>query len=420
MSSSVVGYWVGDSLGRVLGPLQLQAFRDLIASGRLKTAVRASRDGANWVALQDLPEVRDLFTAAPTPTLENQQAERLRNQLRGLLHLPPHEVFGLKPQASLDEFRLAFFRMAKRFSPEHLSPDLHPELRKVSVEIFDFLSRRIREAETLFLQGALHPPAPPPPRLDMAGALPAAPLPLSGTAVPARPQAAAIPPTPVPGSLTRPVAASIPPTPVPGTMTRPVAASIPPTPVPGTMTRPVAASIPPTPAPGSMTRPGVPSAPPRPPPVMTPTAARPVTPPAPAPAPTPPPPAPVRRPIAAPAPSYSSAEFVGLERRSDDRLHADVKVTMKNTGIFTDHRIINLSSGGLFIGTDRPLRLGTQVELTLRFEDPERVMTLRSSVIWENSLDDGKNPKGYGLRLSALRAEERDFIQQYVRRTKKP
>nr|WP_242544311.1 TIGR02266 family protein [Corallococcus sp. NCSPR001] len=412
-----------------MGPLQLQAFRDLISSGRLKTAVRASRDGTNWIALQDLPEVRDLFaTAAPTPSLETQQAERLRNQLRGLLHLPPHEVFGLKPQASLDEFRLAFFRMAKRFSPEHLSPDLHPELRKVSVEIFDFLSRRIREAETLFLQGALHPPAPPPPRLDMAGAQPAAPLPLSGTAVPARPPpvmtpqaarpvAASIPPTPVPGSLTRPVAASIPPTPAPGSLTRPQAATIQPTPAPGSLTRPVAASIPPTPAPGSMTRPGVPAAPPRPPPVMTPTT-RPVTPPPPAPA--PPPPAPVRRPMAAPAPSYSSAEFVGLERRSDDRLHADVKVSMKNTGIFTDHRIINLSSGGLFIGTDRPLRLGTQVELTLRFEDPERVMTLRSSVIWENSLDDGKNPKGYGLRLSSLRAEERDFIQQYVRRTKKP
>jgi uncharacterized protein (TIGR02266 family) len=413
-----VGYWVGDSLGRVLGPLQLQAFRDLISSGRLKTAVRASRDGTNWVALQELPEVRDLFsTAAPTASLETQQAERLRNQLRGLLHLPPHDVFGLKPNASLDEFRLAFFRMAKRFSPEHLSADLHPELRKVSVEIFDFLSRRIREAETLFLQGAMQPPAPPPPRLDMAGALPSAPLPLSGTAVPARPVAASIPPTPVPGSMTRPVAASIPPTPVPGTMTRPVAASIQPTPAPGSLTRPQAAAIAPTPAPGTMTRPVPPPAPARPPPVMTPST-RPVTPPPPAPA--PPPPAPVRRPVAAPAPSYSSAEFVGLERRSDDRLHADVKVTMKNTGIFTDHRIINLSSGGLFIGTDRPLRLGTQVELTLRFDDPERVMTLRSSVIWENSLDDGKNPRGYGLRLSALRAEERDFIQQYVRRTKKP
>ncbi|NBD13986.1 TIGR02266 family protein [Corallococcus silvisoli] len=375
MSSSVVGYWVGDSLGRVLGPLQLQAFRDLIASGRLKTAVRASRDGTNWIPLQDLPEVRDLFaTAAPTPSAETQQAERLRNQLRGLLHLPPHEVFGLKPNATLDEFRTAFFRMAKRFSPDHLSPDLHPELRQVSVEIFDFLSRRIREAETLYLQGALHPAPPPPPRLDMAGALPpappASPLPLSGSAVPARPPALVPPPAPPP------------------------AAARPPPFVP-------------------------PPAPPRPPPVMLPTS-RPVAPPPPPPAPAPPPPAPARRPVASPAPSYSSAEFVGLERRSDDRLHADVRVTMKNTGIFTDHRIINLSSGGLFIGTDRPLRLGTQVELTLRFDEPERVMTLRSSVIWENSLEDGKNPRGYGLRLSALRAEERDFIQQYVRRTRKP
>ncbi|MBE4749606.1 TIGR02266 family protein [Corallococcus sp. ZKHCc1 1396] len=384
MSSSAVGYWVGDSLGRVLGPLQLQAFRELIASGRLKTAVRASRDGTNWIPLQELPEVRDLFaTAAPSASVETQQAERLRTQLRGLLHLPPHEVFGLKPQASLDEFRTAFFRMAKRFSPDHLSPDLHPELRKISVEIFDFLSRRIREAETLFLQGTTPPPPAPPPRLDMSGTLPPppSPLPLSGSPVAARPPPPFVPPPPPPA---------------------PVAAR-PPQYVP-------------------------PPAPPRPPPVMTPSA-RPLAPPPPPPAPpppappppAPPPPAPARRPVAAPPPpSYSSAEFVGLERRSDDRLHADVRVTMKNTGIFTDHRIINLSSGGLFIGTDRPLRLGTQVELTLRFDDPERVMTLRSSVIWENSLDDGKNPRGYGLRLSALRAEERDFIQQYVRRPKKP
>ncbi|MFP2925771.1 TIGR02266 family protein, partial [Pyxidicoccus sp. 3LG] len=118
------------------------------------------------------------------------------------------------------------------------------------------------------------------------------------------------------------------------------------------------------------------------------------------------------------APTYSSAEFVGLERRSDDRIHADVKVTLQNAGIFTDHRIINLSSGGLFIATDKPLRLGTQVELTLRFDDPARVMTLRSSVIWENSLEDGKNPRGYGLRLSHLRAEEKEFIQKYLTRAK--
>ncbi|WP_163785343.1 TIGR02266 family protein, partial [Myxococcus vastator] len=133
--------------------------------------------------------------------------------------------------------------------------------------------------------------------------------------------------------------------------------------------------------------------------------------------PPPPPPAPAMRRAAA-APTYSSAEFVGLERRSDDRIHADVKVTLQNAGIFTDHRIINLSSGGLFIATDKPLRLGTLVELTLRFDEPPRVLTLRSSVIWENSLEDGKNPRGYGLRLSHLRQEEKEFVQKYLARAK--
>ncbi|MCP3104091.1 GYF domain-containing protein, partial [Myxococcus sp. K15C18031901] len=202
MSSPVVGYWVADNLGRVLGPLALQALRELIASGRLKAAVRASRDGTQWVALQELPELRDLFTARPTASVEQQQAERLRTQLRGLQNLPPLEVFGAKPTASLDEVRLAFFRMAKRFSPDHLSPDTHPDLRKVSAEIFDFLSRCMREAEVLFSQGAFQPPRPQPPRLDMNGPLPPpppiapAPAPVAVTAPPVAVAPAPPPPAP--------------------------------------------------------------------------------------------------------------------------------------------------------------------------------------------------------------------------------
>ncbi len=353
-SSPVVGYWVADNLGRVLGPLALQALRDLIASGRLKAAVRASRDGTNWVALPELPELRDLFASArPTPTLEQQQAERLRTQMRAMQNLPAHEVFGLKPGANLEELRLAYFRMAKRFTPDHIAPDTHPELKKVSAEIFDFLSRRMRDAEAAWAQGA-QPPRPPPPVMH------------------------AVPPVPPP---------------VAPAMTRP-----PP---------PVMQAVPHAPAMTAAARPMQ----------AAPVVARAPAPPPPAPTPVPPPPAPsVRR--AADAPTYSSAEFVGLERRSDDRIHADVKVTLQNAGIFTDHRIINLSSGGLFIATDKPLRLGTQVELTLRFDEPSRVLTLRSSVIWENSLEDGKNPRGYGLRLSHLRPEEKEFVQKYLARAK--
>jgi uncharacterized protein (TIGR02266 family) len=282
-------YWIGDSVGRVLGPLTLQALRDLIGSGRLKAVTRASRDGSSWEPIENFNEVKDLLNAAqPNASVEQQQAERLRQQLVQLQGLPAHQLFGVKPDAPLEELRGAFFRVARRYSPEHQSPDTHPELRKVSAEIFELLSRRMRETEA-----QLAPSTPPPAR----------------TGTPAKGRAAA---------------------------------------------------------------------------------------------------------VQAPVYTYSADEFVGLQKR-DDRLQVDVRVTSRTAGIFTDHRIINFQSSGLFIPADRPLKLGTRVELVLHFEQPPRQIKLRSSVIWEYTLDDGKQPRGYGLGLVDLRPEERGFIEEFLR-----
>ncbi|XXF76845.1 TIGR02266 family protein [Myxococcaceae bacterium GXIMD 01537] len=315
----MANFWVGDAAGRVLGPLSLQSLRELMAAGRLRNAVRASRDGNTWVPLLELEEIKDLVAAAKAaPSMEAQQAERLRTQLRGLQALKtPHEVFGVKSHGTLDDVRAAFFRMAKRFSPEHLAPDTHPELKKVSAEIFDFLSQRMRDAEGA--QSRSGPAGRPPPVLGPAPVVPEA----------ARP-------TPAPAA----------------------------------------------PSVGAYRTVGVPRA-------------------------------------APPPPTYSSEEFVGLVKRDSDRIHADIRVTARNVGIFMDHPLINLATGGLFIPSERPLRLGTQVELTLRFDKPERSIALRSSVIWENAVDDGRQPRGYGLRLSELRAEDRTFLQEFVRGSRK-
>ncbi len=120
----------------------------------------------------------------------------------------------------------------------------------------------------------------------------------------------------------------------------------------------------------------------------------------------------------APAYTYSAEEFVGLQMTRNDRLQVDIKVSTRNAGIFTDHRIINLQSGGLFIPTDKPLKLGTRVELVLNFEQPQRQIKLRSSVIWEYTLNDGKQPRGYGLGLADLRTEERGFLDEFLRTTR--
>ncbi len=279
-------YWIGDAVGRVLGPLTLQSLRELIGSGRLKAATRASRDGRSWEPLEQFSEIKDLVSAPkPSPAIELQQAERLRLQLRGMQNVPAHELFGLSPDASLEDLRKAFFRMAKRFSPENFGPETPLELRKVTAEICDFLARRMREAEALLAAGHKRPP---PPRL-------------------------------------------------------------------------------------------MPSEPPPP-----------------------------------PAYTYEGHEFVGLQQRND-RLQIDIQVSARTVGIFTDHRIINLQSGGLFIHTDTPLGLGTRVDLMLHFDRPSRVLKVRSAVIWEYALTDGKQPRGYGLGLADLRAEERAFVEEFVR-----
>jgi len=293
----VSNYWIGDSLGRVLGPLTLQSLRELVGSGRLKAVTRASRDGSSWLPIEQLNEVGDLLAAAASaasPSAEQQQAERLRQQVRALQNAPAHQVFGVKPDAPLEELRGAFFRLAKRYSPEHLSADTHPELRKAHAEIAELLARRMREVEA---------------QLTPRG-------------------------TPVAG--------------------------------PG------------TPAKGSR--------------------------------------------AAQPAPSYTYAaeEFVGLQMGRHERLQVTIKVSARTVGIFTDHRIINLQAGGLFLPTDKPLKLGTKVDLVLDFEQPDRQIRLRSSVSWEYTLDDGKQPRGYGLGLADLRPEERAFVEEFLRTQRTP
>ncbi|HEX8819988.1 MAG TPA: TIGR02266 family protein [Archangium sp.] len=283
-------YWIGDTLGRVLGPLTLQSLRELVGSGRLKAVSRASRDGSSWEPIENFTEVKDLLAAASksNPAVEQQQAERLRQLVRSMQNAPAHQVFGVKPDAPLEEMRGAFFRLAKRYSPEHLTPETHPELRTAHAEIAELLARRMREVE---------------------------------------------------------------------------------------------AQLTPRAAPGART--------------TTPNA--------------------VRAAQHAPAYTYSAEEFVGLQMTRNERLQVDIKVSRRNAGIFTDHRIINLQAGGLFIPTDKPLKLGTRVDLVLNFEQPPRQIKLRSSVIWEYTLDDGKQPRGYGLGLADLRAEERGFIDEFLR-----
>ena len=138
-------YWICDSGGRILGPLAIETLRQLLASGRVKDVVRVRKDSESWQRLEQVPEVAAaLETAGELPQLE---VARIRSWLDEFRGRPVHEVFGVAPQASVEQYRVAYFRMVKAYHPARLPAGSPQELRSACVEMFQFLAKLMAAVE---------------------------------------------------------------------------------------------------------------------------------------------------------------------------------------------------------------------------------------------------------------------------------
>jgi len=326
-------YWIGDAEGRVLGPVSLDVVQDLVNTGRLTEITRVSRDGRNWGTPAGFPEVMALLLNAPSPDAllqsERQEAARVREQLRTMQGRPPHEIFRLDRNASVDAYRNAFFKLVKRFYPDRVRAQAHADLRKAYADAFQFLSRLMVHIERELSSGNHVSPLPmmravppPPPGEDE-------PL----TPIPAPPPQTARPFTVVPRSMT------------------------------------------PLPRPSPLT------------------------------------PLPAEGPY-----SYQPHEFVGFERR-DDRVEVTIRVTARNSRMFTEHPLANLKTDGFFLACAKSLPLGTLVDVIFRFDEDHREVRSRGRVILENSGGDPNRPTGFGVRFITLVEQDRRFMQQFVDKT---
>jgi len=326
-------YWIGDAEGRVLGPVSLDVVQDLVNTGRLTEITRVSRDGRNWGTPAGFPEVMALLLNAPSPDAllqsERQEAARVRVQLRTMQGRPPHEIFRLDRNASVDAYRNAFFKLVKRFYPDRVRAQAHADLRKAYADAFQFLSRLMVHIER-----------------ELSSGNHVSPLPMM-RAVPPPPPGEDEPLTPIPAP--------------PPQTARPL------TVVPRSMT--------PLPRPSPLT------------------------------------PLPAEGPY-----SYQPHEFVGFERR-DDRVEVTIRVTARNSRMFTEHPLANLKTDGFFLACAKSLPLGTLVDVIFRFDEDHREVRSRGRVILENSGGDPSRPTGFGVRFITLVEQDRRFMQQFVDKT---
>ncbi|MEL6544837.1 MAG: TIGR02266 family protein [Myxococcota bacterium] len=91
------------------------------------------------------------------------------------------------------------------------------------------------------------------------------------------------------------------------------------------------------------------------------------------------------------------------ERRDDPRAPIELKVEYKKMNTFFADYTKNISKGGTFIKTERPLPVGTEFLFKLTLPKRERPFELKGEVIWTNKRDEVQNPEvqamGMGIRF---------------------
>ncbi|GAC1394211.1 MAG: hypothetical protein NVSMB47_02830 [Polyangiales bacterium] len=112
-----------------------------------------------------------------------------------------------------------------------------------------------------------------------------------------------------------------------------------------------------------------------------------------------------------PGPSSSTAP----SRRSEERIDVRWAVDCASEETFLYAYITNVSAMGLFVRTEKPLGVGTRVNLCFT-PDGGRAFELIGEVAWINPRKDGgENPNpGMGIRFLELEADDRERLVEAI------
>jgi type IV pilus assembly protein PilZ len=104
------------------------------------------------------------------------------------------------------------------------------------------------------------------------------------------------------------------------------------------------------------------------------------------------------------------------DRRRDVRNAIELNVEYKRINTFFSDYTRNISKGGTFIRTSRPLKLGTQFVFALRIPHLDEPLRLRGLVKWVVSPEEAsaEQPVGMGIEFQYSSDDERRATEEVV------
>jgi type IV pilus assembly protein PilZ len=106
----------------------------------------------------------------------------------------------------------------------------------------------------------------------------------------------------------------------------------------------------------------------------------------------------------------------GSDRRREVRAPIELRVEYKRMNTFFADYTKNISRGGTFIATERPLDIGTEFVFALDLPGLPEPLRIKGRVMWQTSPDEASkaNPAGMGIEFLYGNAEERRDMEIIV------
>ena len=106
-----------------------------------------------------------------------------------------------------------------------------------------------------------------------------------------------------------------------------------------------------------------------------------------------------------------SREFV--DKQSSLRVPSQLKVSFDSYGQLRENLMTNISRGGVFIETAKPLPIGTPLDLQIHVDETGETHCLSGEVATVNISVDGRSTgEGMGIRFTNLSEEQQEIVHR--------
>jgi len=107
---------------------------------------------------------------------------------------------------------------------------------------------------------------------------------------------------------------------------------------------------------------------------------------------------------------------MGAEHRADPRAEVNLEIRYRSAHEFLTAYAKNISGGGIFIRTVKPLPLNSEVQLRFGLPSTPQPFAIKGLVVWTNPYANRTAfPTGMGIKFLELDPDEKEIIEGFVR-----